>query len=720
MTRTSRSGAERTNRIRIALVPLAAVAAAGMAVLWGPASAGAVPLGIPYEYTLDADFDAGMMINVNHDAPNNDQLQLDDVTQAFNFVWIAASARGTVVKINTQTGAILGEFRSAPLGMGQDPSRTTVDQNGNVWVTNRNEFGFVAAGAIAAGVPPADGSMGSVIRIGLVENGQCEDRNGNGIIDTSTGLGDIRPWPNTGSADTLGGVSTAEDECIIDYTRVNSTGTRHVSVNSNNDVWVSGFFERDFDLLDGTTAQIVRQEPSVGYGGYGGLIDANDVIWSANRLMRWDTALPLNLGNVLTYEHDSYGLCIDSSGNVWNTSLSSDQIRKFAPDGTLLGTFSHGNFYAQGCVVDMNDEVWVAHSLFGATTVGHLLNDGTYIGNVPLTLGADTGNGPTGVAVDGDGKIWVANINTNNAMRIDPNGGPLGADGVTPVGAVDVVVDLGAGAGPYNYSDMTGSTLIGAPENGTWAVVHDSGAAATEWGTVSWNSDEPGDSAITVMASSSADGVVFGAPEAVTNGTPLSTVAPGQYLKVEVSFVRSTTDGNADGFNDSPILFDLTIAGANEPPICEAEDVTLWPPNHKLKEIPIDGVTDPDGDAVDIVIDYVTQDEPLNDKGDGNTCADAVISDDDTVSVRAERSGKGNGRVYEIGYTATDGQDTCSGTILVFVPHNPKSTAVDDGQDYDSTDGDLCKYEHPWKSHKKHHWPHWWNNHGHGKHGHGR
>jgi glutamate-1-semialdehyde aminotransferase len=53
---------------------------------------------------------------------------------------------------------------------------------------------------------------------------------------------DIKPWPNTGGADDNGGVSTAEDECIIHYTRVNSTGTRHVSVNRDNDVWVSGTY----------------------------------------------------------------------------------------------------------------------------------------------------------------------------------------------------------------------------------------------------------------------------------------------------------------------------------------------------------------------------------------------------------------------------------------------------------------------------------------------
>ena len=60
-------------------------------------------------YTLDADFDEGFLVNVNHDSPNNDQLQLNFETQTLPFIWVACSARGTVVRINVNNGEILGE-----------------------------------------------------------------------------------------------------------------------------------------------------------------------------------------------------------------------------------------------------------------------------------------------------------------------------------------------------------------------------------------------------------------------------------------------------------------------------------------------------------------------------------------------------------------------------------------------------------------------------------
>lgn len=56
-----------------------------------------------------------------------------------------------------------------------------------------------------------------------------------------------------------------------------------------------------------SSGTITRTEASVFYGGYGGLIDPNGVIWSARRLMRWDTALSPIAGNFTGYSHDSYG-----------------------------------------------------------------------------------------------------------------------------------------------------------------------------------------------------------------------------------------------------------------------------------------------------------------------------------------------------------------------------------------------------------------------------
>jgi len=132
----------------------------------------------------------------------------------------------------------------------------------------------------------------------------------------------------------------------------------------------------------------------------------------------------------------------------------------------------------------------------------------------------------------------------------------------------------------------------------------------------------------------------------------------------------------------------------NLPPDCSAAsaDISeLWPPNHKYVGIAVIGVTDPDGDPVTIAIDAITQDEEVNARGmgDGNTAPDAKGLGSETASVRAERQGGGNGRVYEISFTALDGMGaSCSGSVRVCVPHDQRSgrACIDDGQSHDSTE----------------------------------
>lgn len=127
----------------------------------------------------------------------------------------------------------------------------------------------------------------------------------------------------------------------------------------------------------------------------------------------------------------------------------------------------------------------------------------------------------------------------------------------------------------------------------------------------------------------------------------------------------------------------------NIPPDCLNATATpnkLWPPNHKLKDIQVQGVTDADGDAVTLTVTSITQDEPVNGQGDGDASPDGFGVGTANPQVRAERSGTGNGRGYRINFKAVDAKSgECSGFVTVGVPHDKKDTPIDDGQNYDST-----------------------------------
>lgn len=541
------------NRISRHLFTLAGMIVLIMLILAGPTIIYAIPPSPTTTFTLDADFDRGVLLNVNHDAPHTDQLQLNATGRAFNYIWVAASNRGTIVKIDTLTGTILGEYHSAPQGRGLSPSRTTVDANGNVWAGNRAEEGEIG------GVP-----HGSVVKIGLEENGQCIDSNGNGIIDTSTGLGDIRPWPDitdgvgsTDGAAHVAQVQDAQDECILIYQRTpDADAVRHVSVDVNNDVWIGGYnspYPRSFNQLEEHTGAILatfdaRTFTEYGCGGYGGLIDKNNILWSASisqfKVLRYDLGAETWTCIDVT---EPYGLGIDSHGFIWNSMWTEDTIVKISPAGDIQAGFpkpTGGGSFDRGVAVTADDHVWVANS--GGQSVSRLDNDGNLLAVISVE------NVPTGVAVDAAGKVWATNLGSDTVSRIDPS-----------TNTVDLTVFLGAGAGPYNYSDMTGSIVPALPNHGAWSIIQDSGATGTAWGTITWNDEPegatPGNSSLTVQARSSEDMTTWSSWESVTYGTDL-TVPDGRYLEVRVLFTRSSTDGDGDGLNDSPILSDLSIS----------------------------------------------------------------------------------------------------------------------------------------------------------------
>ncbi|NIM95390.1 MAG: hypothetical protein GTO18_16970 [Anaerolineales bacterium] len=313
-------------------------------------TAAAPVTGVNVLYTTDADFDQGTLVSVNHDAPNNDQLQLDSPTEPFPFINVAASGRGTVVRANTETGEIVGEYRTAPEGRGLDPSRTTVDLFGNVWTANRGEADTIG-----------DVPHGSAVKIGLIFGGTrvesdgtpnpvgdylappfgyntCVDRNGDGLIRTSGGLGDYLDWPDitdrTGGADGL--VEDAEDECILIYQRLyDAENARHVSVDADNNVWVGGYpyDPRMFYKLDGETGAVLDSFDArdIGCGGYGGLVDGNGILWSVGGpLLRYDPVA----GTGTCIHQYGYGLGIDTNGYIW-MSIWDGGIVKIAPDGTV-------------------------------------------------------------------------------------------------------------------------------------------------------------------------------------------------------------------------------------------------------------------------------------------------------------------------------------------------------------------------------------------------
>jgi CSLREA domain-containing protein len=166
-------------------------------------------------------------------------------------------------------------------------------------------------------------------------------------------------------------------------------------------------------------------------------------------------------------------------------------------------------------------------------------------------------------------------------------------------------------------------------------------------------------------------------------------------------------DGNsctADSCDHLTGCHHVPAAGCgNHPPICTGADPSpqqLSPPNNRFAPVTISGVTDADGDQVSVTVTTVRQDEQVgNDRAQSagagksslvdarGTCPDARIVGP-SVLLRAERDAHGNGRVYHIGFSASDGHGgTCEGSVVVCVPHDQSGghTCIDGGPIFDST-----------------------------------
>jgi hypothetical protein len=126
-------------------------------------------------------------------------------------------------------------------------------------------------------------------------------------------------------------------------------------------------------------------------------------------------------------------------------------------------------------------------------------------------------------------------------------------------------------------------------------------------------------------------------------------------------------DGQADS---SPADVAITVEDTTPPEILavSADPSVLWPPNHKMVsvEVTIDAIDLCDSAPPVCEVVSVDSNEPPGDNG-----PDAVITGPTSLMLRAERLGKGDGRVYTIGVQCTDtAGNASSAATSVFVPHD--------------------------------------------------
>jgi len=132
--------------------------------------------------------------------------------------------------------------------------------------------------------------------------------------------------------------------------------------------------------------------------------------------------------------------------------------------------------------------------------------------------------------------------------------------------------------------------------------------------------------------------------QTASGATPIVTLPPGL-----TTITLTVSDGQLTGTD----TVNVTVRDTTPTTISSvtASPSVLWPANHNITS--------------------VTSSEPDNGLGDGDTAGDIQITGDLTVSLRAERSGKGNGRTYTITVECKDAAGNAStSTTTVTVPRD--------------------------------------------------
>jgi len=510
------------------------------------------------------------------------KLKLDNSTTRLRYLWVSNSGDGTVSKVDTFTQEEVGRFN-----VGEDassnPSRTSVDKDGNVFIGNRGE--------------PT-----SVTKISGHDD-MCIDKDNDGKIKTSTGPNDILP--------------RGDDECVIWNKKfVDGDGRQHkcrgiravaataedgVNFEVSGHVWVGCYADATEGnvtygdnvayKLHGNTGDILEtmeltQNSDKCYP-YGFVLDSEEKMWISCRKyygqgdgkqgVAWFDSTDQDPFEYTPDKTNPYGIAIDREGYIWTTDLT-NHIQRYDPktktwDQMVLTT--NESTTLRGIAADDDGFVWVITSqtsnfppskiyLIDSKLFPHPDSQITFF---ELGDGNSTPTNGTGVAIDMNDNVW--GVSKCNAENVCGDNGfvtflEMDRSGVQPSLKSKKVIPIGKQ--PYVYSDMIGHMLHGENPEGWYSQKFHicASSISTWWKTIYWDADIPADTSIKIRARAS--DVEADLPnlqfktivESPTDVSPLDisqSFPHGKYIEIEV---RLYTDNIAVTPSVGAVKFEYT------------------------------------------------------------------------------------------------------------------------------------------------------------------
>jgi streptogramin lyase len=444
-------------------------------------------------------------------------------TTTNDYLWIPNVNESTVSKWDPVTGTELARYRvGLPAGecVGSCchvngcnmPSRVVVDGNGDAYIANR-AFDF----------------QGTVTKI-AADRRDCVDRNGDGMIQTSTGPTNVLPFDR--------------DECVLWTAAVGIRNSvlRAIAIDRgdasapNGYVWVGSCNQSTTARawkLDPRTGRIlidVAAPDAVTNCFYGAVGMADGRVWFANehqgannRLAPIDSATGVWGTRVMTRAPggctDTYGITADRNGRIWLSSPYCNYVVGFDPAANMgMGAFTQADIGARtglGITVDAMGNVWTPQYPNGNNLFRFASSAFVAGGTIPrasiTTIPTSRSFGQvTAIGADRAGNMWFTNSDVGSVL-VKYN--PMGAGTFTNFTGPNRV---------YTYSDFTGAVRRSSIPQGTYVREFDLTCPNPRLSQLLLDADAPAGTTLALTARSAATPAGLN----MANDVPIATLPP--------------------------------------------------------------------------------------------------------------------------------------------------------------------------------------------------